>query len=68
MGMSKKAEFFELLDELLVEVEVLVDDKRVENNEFQAKIDQLRDFMAIVKPVDEEPKVEANIVRTDAID
>jgi len=67
--MSKKVEFFELLDEILVEMEDIVENKKNEDAEYETKIEQLKEFRAVLIPeVEEENETEvtANLIRTDA--
>ncbi len=68
--MSKKVEFFELLDEILVEMEDIVENKKNEDAEYEAKIEQLKEFRTVLIPeVEEEDETEvtANLIRTDAV-
>ena len=71
--MSKKAEFFELLDEILVEMEDHIENKKAEDAEFEAKIEQLQAFKDVLAPAEEEETeenngLEVNVVRADKID
>ena len=62
--MSKRDEFFELLDEVLTNCEQIVEDKENEDAVFEEKIAQLEAFNLVLNPEEEEEVSERTVEAT----